>query len=422
MYLRICSGADVYEIMESDVKRRILFVDDEQNILEGLRRMLRSMRHELDMSFVDSGAAALELMDTQSFDVIVSDMRMPSMDGAQLLTEVKERAPHTIRIILTGQADEDSILRTVGVTHQFLAKPCKPDRLKEVIKRSCSLHDLLNNGDLKNVISGIGQLPSLPDLYNKLQAALSEPDVTTEEVGAIIEQDMAMSAKILQLVNSSFFGLLQRVETPSRAVKLLGLDTIKVLALGLEIFSEMKAERGIVTAGKLWTHSVAVANCARLVATEAGADHETVVNSFIAGLLHDIGQLIMISEMGEEYDKVLDLVSGGEVLLSEAEKQVFKATHCDIGAYLMGLWGFNGSVVEAIGFQNRLQDYPPGSFNAALAVHIANIVYYHTYPEMLIGSPLAMNEEYLALSGLSTEADHWVTICADYLKEAAEAG
>lgn len=401
--------------MEQEALRKILFVDDEQNILLGLKRMLRSMRKSLDMHFAESGHAALELMAKEKFDVIISDMRMPGMDGAELLAEVKKLYPHTIRIILTGQADEDSILRTVGVTHQFLAKPCDPELLKTIIKRSCSLHDLLSNGELKNIISSIGQLPSLPKLYQQLQGALRNPEITADEIGQLIEQDMAMSAKILQLVNSSFFGLVKRVETPGRAVKLLGLDTIKILVLSLEIFSELKDDTSLLSSESLYSHSMVVAQCAKLIASDATDDEEVIANSFIAGLLHDIGKLVLLSKMKDDYISALSLAHEEQISLLEAEKKTFDATHHGVGAYLVGLWGLNGSIVEAIGFHGRIEDYPGELFNAALAVHFANIAYYEYFGDKQIGSPLQANEEYIARSGLTDKVTKWLQLCYEYI-------
>ena len=221
-------------------KRRILFVDDEPNILDGLRRMLRSMRKEFDLYFAESGKEALELMNQNEFDVVVSDMRMPGMDGAELMTEIQKRYPHSIRIMLTGQADEESTLRTIGVVHQFLAKPCDPEKLKNILLRASALHRLMIDGKLKDIVSSIDTLPSLPSVYVKLQKKIREPEASLDDIGEIISQDIAMTAKILQLVNSAFFGLYQKVESPARAVKLLGLDTIKALVLVSQIFSEIK--------------------------------------------------------------------------------------------------------------------------------------------------------------------------------------
>ena len=204
-------------------KNKILFVDDEPNILAGLKRMLRSMRTDFDLHFAENGKDALELMQDTEFDVVVSDMRMPGMDGAQLLKEIQDLHPYAIRIMLTGQANEDSILRTVGVVHQFLAKPCDPEHLKGVLLRASSLHKLISQPAVKKIISGIDTLPSLPDVYEKLRKATVDPEVSVMDVAKIIEEDMAMSAKVLQLVNSAFFGLFQTVDSPARAVSLIQL-------------------------------------------------------------------------------------------------------------------------------------------------------------------------------------------------------
>jgi CheY-like chemotaxis protein len=185
-------------------KKKILFVDDEPNILSGLKRMLRSMRKEFDLQFAESGQEALTILDGDEFDVVVSDMRMPGIDGAELLSRIMVQHPYSIRIMLTGQADEESIMRTVGIVHQFLAKPCDPEELKAVLQRASGLHGLISQPSLKKIVSGIDSLPSLPEVYAELREAMTNPEISVADIGAIIEKDIGMSAKVLQLVNSAF--------------------------------------------------------------------------------------------------------------------------------------------------------------------------------------------------------------------------
>jgi len=163
-------------------QRKILFVDDDPNILSGLKRMLRSMRKEFDLQFAENGKEALKLMADSEFDVVISDMRMPGMDGATLLKEIQERFPYSIRIMLTGQANEDTILRTVGVVHQFLTKPCEPEYLKAVLLRASALHELISHTAMKKMVSQLGSLPSLPEVYAKLRRAMADPEVSIAEV------------------------------------------------------------------------------------------------------------------------------------------------------------------------------------------------------------------------------------------------
>jgi len=354
-------------------KKRVLFVDDEPNILDGLRRMLRSMRKEFELCFADGGAAALQMIDEKGFDIVVSDMRMPGMDGAQFLAEVKKISPQSIRIMLTGQADDESVLRTVGVVHQFLAKPCDPVKLKEILQRSSALHQILGDGYLKEIISTIDTLPSIPKIYQELQEKITDPAVELTEISEIISKDVAMTAKILQLVNSAFFGLFQKVDTPLRAVSLLGLDTIKSLVLSVQIFSDKSLEAQAGFIDELWQHSIAVGTFAQKITYSEMGDKDSASDAFFAGILHDIGKIILISKIPKKYDETLAIAKSEALTIYDAEKRVFNATHCEMGAYLAGLWGFQTEVIEAIGFHHHLEKYPPLNFTPALAVHIANV-------------------------------------------------
>src|ERR1017187_6368046 len=113
--------------------KNLLFVDDEVRVLQGLQRQLYGMRNEWNMNFKEGGAKALDFMASAPVDVIVTDMMMPGMDGAQLLTEVMKRHPDTIRIVLSGHADREAILRLVGPAHQYLSKPCDAEELRNAI-------------------------------------------------------------------------------------------------------------------------------------------------------------------------------------------------------------------------------------------------------------------------------------------------
>jgi len=403
-------------------KKAILFVDDEPNILSGLKRMLRSMRKGMNFHFAEDGPAALEIMATENIDVVVSDMRMPGMDGATLLANIQKQYPHAIRIMLTGQADDDSIMRTVGVVHQFLAKPADPELLKQVIERAAALQDLMTNERLKNLVSSIDSLPSLPETYARLQEVINDPDSGLGEVAAIIEHDLAMSAKVLQLVNSAFFGLYQHIESPSRAVNLLGLDTIKALVLGIGVFSAFETPSSkVFNIRALWSHSLSVAAFAKKIALQESEDKKLIDDTFIAALLHDVGKLILFSRMPEEYEQAILFSQEKGTALTEAEQQIFQARHCDIGAYLIGLWGLPGPVVEAIAFHHRLDDYPEMSFCPALIVHAADAIFYQLNQDAYPGGELPqLNTSALELSGMSEKIADWTELCREIQAQGEE--
>lgn len=396
-------------------KKRVLFVDDDPDFLSGMKQMLRSMRNLFTMEVASSGMEALEIMAEHPCDIVISDMQMPGMDGAELLSTIKEQHPNTIRLMLTGRTDDESVLRTVGIAHQFLAKPYESANLKRVLLRVSVLHNLLSDEQLKSIISSIDSLPSLPATYAKLQKIITNPESSISDVGALIEQDLAMSAKILQLVNSAFFGLYKHVDSPSRAVNLLGLDTIKALVLGVQVFSELKTKSELLSMDDLFSHSMKVGTLAHKIALAMDVEKQVADDCFIAGILHDVGKLLFLANMPEVYEQALAAV-GPKLNLHDAEKQILHADHGGVvGAYLIGLWGLPGPVVEAICFHHRLAEYPEDIFSPALAVHLADVLCHELEPGQCVGAPPMINEEVVTAVGLTEKMEELRSIAKDVI-------
>ncbi|MDB6036958.1 MAG: hypothetical protein JWM99_799, partial [Verrucomicrobiales bacterium] len=309
------------------IKRRIIFVDDEPFVLQGLQRTLRGMRDEWEMEFVDSGFKALAAMKERRFDIIVSDMRMPEMNGAQLLNEVMKHHPRTIRLILSGNADKDLILQCVGATHQFLAKPCDLEALKLTIRRVSNLESSLQNDAIRTIVARLTRVPSIPSLYLEIVEKLQSADVMLEEIGTLISRDMGMTANILKLVNSAFFGMPRRISDTTEAAKFLGLETIKTLILSIEAFSQFEnSELGGLSLKGIWDHSLRTAAFARSIAISS-ADRKLADEAFVAGLLHDIGKIVLAANQSKTYPTVLNMVKSQQIQLWEAERLVFCVDH-----------------------------------------------------------------------------------------------
>jgi HD-like signal output (HDOD) protein len=330
-------------------KRRILFVDDEKEILNGLRRILYSRREKWDMQFVISGKEALDMLSKGKFDVVVTDMRMPGMDGAELLTIIKEKHPDIVRIILSGHSEMSAVLKSVGPAHQYLAKPCDPEKLTNTIDNACSLRSFLSDKSLQRVITQLETLPSIPSLYIEIIEELNSEDGSINKIGEIISRDAGMSAKILQLVNSAFFGLVSRVSHPSQAVHMLGLEMVKALVLTVKIFSQFdKSIMKLFSVEYLWKHSLAVATCAKEIAIVTGMNKRIIEDSFMAGILHDIGIIVLAANLPEKYKEVMAIHKEEGVTWPEAENQVFGASHPEVGAYLLGLWGLPDEIIAPV--------------------------------------------------------------------------
>jgi HD-like signal output (HDOD) protein/CheY-like chemotaxis protein len=387
---------------------RILFVDDEPLFLQRLEQVLRPQRSEWETEFVDSGAKALERMARAPFDVIVSDMLMPGMNGAELLAEVLKRHPKTIRLILSGHADKDLILKCVGSTHQYLAKPCDAEALKATVLRAAAAQNTFRDERLKELITRMDRLPSIPALYMQIVGALRKPDVTLEEVGWIISHDMAMTAKILKLVSSAFFGLGRQVTSPAEAAKFLGLDTIRSLVLSINAFSQFESfELGKFSIEALWTHSLITAATAKDIARAEGAGHKLADEAFIAGMLHDIGKLVLATNFAAQYNQALQLMWDENLEPFIAEQQVFGASHADVGSYLLGLWGLPVPVVEAIALHHWPNQAVQKQFSPLTAVHAANGIVREREAASGQGPASSIDPDYLAELGLSDRLEVW---------------
>ena len=355
--------------------KRILFVDDEPLILEALQRSLYPMHREWEMRFASSGAEALRVLAEWPADVVVSDMRMPQMNGAQLLNEVKQRHPRTARLILSGFSDLEMIMQCISGTHQFLSKPCTSEFLRNVVGRALEIEGWVNNDQVKALVSRLGKLPTMPSLYFDILKQLDSPEGDLDEVGAKIAQDPGMTAKMLQLVNSAFFGLRRQLTSPTEAVMQLGLETIKSLVLGIHVFSEheVSGDSGI-SMKELWHHSLATGTSARRIAQWERQEKKIVEESFTAGLLHDVGRLVLAANLPGQYAQAVQHSQREMVPLMDAERVIFGTSHTEVGAYLLGLWGLPISLVEAAMFHHAPGHCGTRIFGPLGIIHVANVL------------------------------------------------
>ncbi len=357
------------------MKKRILFVDDEPTVLQSLQRMFRHMRQEWEMVFVSNGAEALALMAQSPFDVAVSDLRMPLMTGQQFLAEARKRSPKTARFILSEFADKYFILQCLNGAHQFLGKPCDPELLKNIVQRTLSLERWLKNERIQALTSQMAILPALPETYLKVMDHLQSSDTCVETIGDIIARDAGLTAKVLQVANSAFFGLQAQIANPTEAVLLLGLETVKALVLWVHIFSQYHAQRlSDFSIQNLSAHSFSAGMIARDIVRGEDVDQRMADDALAAGLLHDVGKLVLAVNLGEEYRSVRSRARQESQPVWQAEHEHFGATHAEIGAYLLGLWGLPFPILEAVAFHHQPAASGGRHFSGLTAVHVANVL------------------------------------------------
>jgi HD-like signal output (HDOD) protein len=347
----------------------VLFADEDAGALDDLRKMCAERCHDWLPTFVRGGAAALERMETGPFDAVVAGGRLVDMEGPAFLRLAKQSKPETVRISLTNAGDPGAAMRSLPVAHQCLTKPFDADVLIQVVERATELQSLLNSAATRRMLGQVGDLPSLPANLAALDAALCDEEASLGDVAKIVTRDVAMSAKVLQLVNSSFVGLRSTVRDLRQAVAYLGVETLRSLTITTEVFRVFNPSELLLGdwMERFNEHSLEVAEIAgRLVRTSA-AQYEASV----AGLLHDVGELVVADRAPTKLVEILSQVSAGRPS-AEAETELLGATFPIVGGCLLSLWGMNYRVVEAVTRHREHWEGRQRDPELADAVHVAD--------------------------------------------------
>ncbi len=388
--------------------KRLLFVDDEPAVLAGYRRALHRMRREWSIRYATSGEAALTILRKTPVDIVVSDMRMPHMDGAELLAEVRKEFPDVIRIMLSGQLSEESTVRSLGPAHQFLSKPCPLDLLKQTIFRVEAVREQLADPELKRLVSQMNSLPSVPMVLQQVMLAIGDPNVSLAHIGKLIAQDVGMSAKVLQVVNTSFFGLGRQVNDVSQAVSLLGLVNLTNLVVSVGVFSNFKVKSSSqFSIERLNKHGMRTARFAKQITFSETQNMALANVACMAGMLHDMGELILASRIPHRYGLVREYTKENKMRLIDGERKLLGTTHAQVGAYLGVLWGLPHQVCEVVAYHEEpgLIDDTNGVI-PLVAVHFADVVDEGLRQSKLTLPPETLN--YLNAQGLMKRAEVWL--------------
>jgi HD-like signal output (HDOD) protein len=397
---------------------RILFVDDEPEVLSGLRRLLRRSFGEWELAFAATGAEALDLCSAQRFDLVVSDGQMPSMSGPEFLREVMRRSSDTVRFVLSGQFRWDLAVQSVGVAHQFFNKPCDPRLVMSAASRIGALREQFPESAARRAVGRVQGLPSQPTAYAELVNRVKSSRACIESATEIIVRDVAMIARTLHLVSSGFFGTPTQVASPAHAVKLLGLRTIKSLLEASDAFlsDDSTADRE-EKIRMLNDHSFAVAAAAKRIAETVSDDQSLIADAYLAGVLHEIGALALLGSaaaLGSPTEPTRDGRAGSAGAWPSADPLLWGP---DIGGYLAAIWGLPERSVQAIAYCRAPAAAPAGSFSPLLAVHVAHALVEPGGLPAPDGED-AIDVRYVERTGLADQLENWREICAAYHAEA----
>jgi len=390
------------------MRNRILFVDDEPMVLDLYRQIGASAGTPGSVLTATNGTEALALLAQDPTDVVVADLELPGMEGCELLTHIERLYPQTMRVVISGHSDRLGAARCLMYGHRYFEKPLEVFALSEALERVCELRRVIADPRVRAIVGGTNSLPTPPETYLRLSEALNDPNADLEEFAEIIRVDAGLTTKLLQIVNSAQFGLGREITTTFEAVQIFGVETLRALMLALQAskFAETRQIKS-VSLREMWDHSLRTATGARSLAKAEGLDFKATEECFVAGLLHDIGKLILAGNDDALYGKVLEASRKENLPVHEVEKREMGATHADLGAYLLGLWGLPEMIVSCVQLHHTLDKARIEGFQPIVAVHAA---------QNLSPAPRripTLDTAFLERAGCADRTDEWKRVLAD---------
>lgn len=357
------------------MRKNILLVDEDILILKALKRSLRQLSDQWEITYAQNPHEALEKLELGSVDILITEVHLSTADGEHFLRSFLTKHPNAARIILTGYTAADAIFKFAGLAHQLLAKPWSDQTLIETIQRADLISRMLSDKKLKRTLNLIENFPSIPSVYLELSQKLRTGDPSLQEIGEIIIRDPSLVIKLLQIVNSPYYGLPMPVTDPQKAVALLGLDVVKGFVLTSGLFNQYEKKKiANLKIETLWQHSLKTANIVRQIAKNEHLDKEISEASFIASLLHDVGKIIVAANFPAEFQEICSRSEIESVPFWHIEQQVLGATHAQIGAYILGLWGLPLAVIQAVHEHHQPDLSEHTGIDQTALVHIANAI------------------------------------------------
>jgi HD-like signal output (HDOD) protein len=350
-------------------KSILLAVADPQELID----ITQALGGDWETISVPCEADALTQLEKRSFDALLVDFNLGSPDASELLNQALEKRPETVRFLLAYEADLALVAAKVMGTPQILPKPVEPLSLKNRIETGVT--DSNSNPSESEPATSPAETANVPAVYLEVLKAFESPEVTVKQVAKIIARDEALTAEVLKLTNSSYLGVPRNLTEPVQAVEALGLETVKVLVMALKFLAEHSRLRtGYLGVDHIWQHSINVAQIARDLVLFETKDRSLAAQALTAGLVHDLGKIVLATNFDDLYGRVHSLARKQPVTLWDVEKEMFGANHGEIGACLVGMWNLPSAIVEATALHHEPPLGEAQQLTVLAAVHIANVL------------------------------------------------
>jgi HD-like signal output (HDOD) protein len=357
-----------------------------------------------DWFIAPNATAARDQLGKRQWDAVVA--ALGSEQDLALLTEVCNSYPEVVRIGVSGQSTAKN--QRISCVQQTISSLLDLAQLDIAVERSCRLRDLLQGERICSIVGKVEELPSAPTVFVKLMETFDQPEASIGDVAGIIEGDAAISAKLLQIVNSCIFRTSHDIATVRMAASFLGLEVVKNLVLSLGVFKAFENLPPIAefSLEEMQAHSRLTA----AIAQRLGLSKEAQDAAVVASLLHDIGKLVLAYKMPNRFARLLASAKSKQEPLYRVEEELWGITHAEVGAYLLGLWGLPIQVTEAIAYHHTPAAVPHCGFDTISAVYVANLLAHECDESVEVGE---LDLPFLKAVGVAAQVPAWKEIARE---------
>ncbi len=385
-----------------------MFVDDDPLVVRGLARNMSTMAVKMDITVRTSAADALKSLENELVDVLITDLYMPGIDGTALLEEVRNRYPTILRFVLSGEARPEVMMKATRLSHQYLSKPCETPLLHKTIVETMAQLKTVKNADVARTISQLEGVPARQASLAEFLRLLNDSSVPLDTLAASLRKDPGLSARVLKVANSSYFGHSGAVETLDDAIGLLGMDMIASMVATHKIFAVTPPPASSnLNLDSLWEHCVHVSTLVRQIGYKLKVAPSIMREAGTAALLHDIGKLVLAYAAPSALAAAMTRAKADRMPGWQAEYYVFGNHHAEIGGCLLKLWGLPASVIEAVSMHHSPHHSAETKTGPVTLVHIADMLAHARAGD---GSTTFLDSAHLKALNLPESPDYWLDL------------
>lgn len=392
------------------MKKHILLLDENPKSLQLLQETYEQSDCALELLTSQSASDAFSKIEQHPVEVLMVDMTRPSEQVQQFINQTADGKPQLPRLLITDLSDQRALIKWVGKANQFLIKPCDPITIKAALERRAVIRNWFPSDAVVNLLVKVQKLPSPPGLYYEIIRKLNG-HASLEDIGNLIGKDPSLTSKILQLVNSTAFALQNPISSAVEAVLFLGVETTKSLVLLTQSFTSFLGTPAVLfSVDKLWQHALRTATYCQTIAKSQGVEEREIEEIYTAGLLHDLGKLVLAANFSQQFRDANMMAKAKKMPLWEAEQEIFKTNHAEIGACLLAIWGLETSLVESLAFHHQPTRSHVRTFGSLLAVHAGNAIANAVINQSI---EVDVDWQYINGCGMGDKISQWLSECSE---------